>query len=141
MPTTKLRKARADKGIKRALRKMAPEDALAILKNQEETAEEQIVETKERVPGQVVGGLKTSWTRKDIETRFPIVEFLSEENIVITWNGVPYQLLQGATHYLPSVIRDAYLNHRRELRTSKTLPEDRGFTNIIDLGTGALPPE
>lgn len=140
--TTKVRKARAKKDVKRALRKIAPEDVEAILKGEKAIAEQKVVERKERVPGLVVEGVKTSWTRKDIEERFPVVEFLSEENIVITWNGVPYQLLQGATHYLPSVIRDTYLNHRKQLRMAgKASTEDRGFSTITDLGAGALPPE
>lgn len=138
----KVRKARAKKAVARAVQKIEPEEAKAILEEQTEVAEGKVVEAKKKAPGQTVDGVKVSWTKKDIEERFPIVELNSEETIRINWNGVEYQLLQGATHYVPSVIRDVYLQHRKALRTGgKSLPEGGGFSHTIELGAGALPPE
>jgi len=137
--TTKVRKARAAKDVKRAVRKLAPEDAKAILSGEEQVAEKKIVEAPQRKPGQTIEGAKVPWTRKDIEAISPIVEMISEENIKITWNGVTYQLLEGATHFIPAVIRDSYLRHRREMRLSgKSFGSGQGFDTVINLGAGAV---
>lgn len=142
MATTKIRKARAKKEVKHALRKLDPKDVEVILASERAIAQEKIADVSPRTPGQTVDGIKIAWTRRDITERFPTVELLSEENIVITWNGVPYQLLQGATHYVPSVIRDSYLRHRSEMRKAgKSLGEGSGFTPLINLGAGGLEPE
>lgn len=142
MATTKVRKHRAIKGVKQAIRKIAPEDAIAILAEATEKAEAKRDEGIKREPGMTIDGIKTPWTRRDIEERFEIVELLAEETVPIIWNGVTYQLIQGATHYVPSVIRDSYLRHRQGMRTAgKNLGEGSGFTAIVNLGAGALEPE
>lgn len=142
MATTRVRKHRAIKGVKQAIRKIDAEDAIAILEEATERAEVKKEEGLKREPGMTVDGAKIPWTRKDIEDRFLIVELLSEETVPITWNGVTYQLLQGATHYVPSVIRDSYLRHRGEMRKAgKNLGEGSGFNAIVNLGAGALEEE
>ncbi len=140
--TTKVRKAIAKKKVKRDLRKISPEDVKAIVEDIGEVAERKIEQGQARIPGATIDGMKIPWTRKDIEERFPIVELNSEETIQITWNGVTYQLLAGAIHYVPSVIRDSYLRHRRGLMESaKNIGKDSGFVTMVELGAGALPPE
>lgn len=141
--TTKLRKARAKKAVRHALRKVSPEDVATILGKETKIAEVKAEVQAEKVPGQIMAdtGTKVSWTKSDLEARFPIVELFSEENVKITWNGVVYQLLSGATHYVPSVIKDAYLQHRREARMAgKSMPTDSGFTTTVELGAGSLEP-
>ncbi len=142
MATTRLRKHRADKGGKQASRKIDAEDAIAILEEATEKAEVKREEGFKREPGMTFDGAKIPWTKKDIEERFPIVELLAEETVPIIWNGVTYQLIQGATHYVPNVIRDSYLRHRGEMRKAgKNLGEGSGFNAIVNLGAGALEEE
>lgn len=146
--TTKVRKARAKKDVKRAIRKIDPETVKEILSAEDETLEKKMEAWGSREPGQTVDGTsKVPWTVKEMEKRFPIVEMFSEENIKITWNGVPYQLYQNATHYVPNVIRDAYMRHRRQQSSAMTTQKlarelsSTGFETIVELGAGSLSPE
>lgn len=98
-------------------------------------------ERDERIPGKKVAGTKTMWTKKDIADRWPVVTFVPEETVKVTFQGVIYQLLAGAENHVPQVIRDQYyMCKRQERMAGKSLPET-GYVTTIDLGAGALPPE
>ena len=139
---TKVRKALATRKVKQAIRKIEPEVAKEILEA-EATRAEAKAEVTERRPGLTVGGHKIAWTYTDM-AQFPVVEVHSEENVKITWNGLDYQLLQGAIHYLPDVIAREYYNHRNQsVNASRNIKKDfaQGFETVIELGAGALPPQ
>ena len=126
--TSKVRKARADKGVKRALKRIAPEDVKEILQEAVEASDRQ-EQVQERYPGAKIGGQKVSWTLEEMRKRFPIVELESEITERITWNGVVFQLITGAIHYVPEPIRNEYIRIRRNQRKS-------GNLTSADLPTG-----
>jgi len=101
----------------------------------EEAVKEQ-EEIGERVPGKVVRGIKTPWTRADVDKIFPIVSLIPEQTIRVTYNGVSYQLIQDLEMVVPSVIRDIYNNSRKRVRQGTQIP---GV--FVEGGAGGLPPE
>ena len=111
--STKTRKIRADKGVKKALKKIAPEDVKEILESVLEE-EDKKVEIVAKYPGMKVNGQKVAWTYDEMKKRFPSVKFMSEINERITWNGVVFQLYAGAEHTVPEPIRNEYFRIRRE---------------------------
>ncbi len=138
--TTKVRKARARKQVKQALRKVEPELVKEITAEAVVKAEERVEEG--RHPGQTINAQKVAWTYKDMEERFETVELYSEENVRFTINGLAYQLLQGATHYIPEPVKTAYMLRRANQRTSGMhLAEDTGFVTMVHPGAGPLEPE
>ena len=84
-----------------------------VVKEQEETQ-------AERTPGKVIRGVKTSWTRGDVDRLFPSVTILPEETVPVTYNGVQYQLIADREMVVPSIIRDIYLEYRRRRRQGST---------------------
>ena len=102
----------------------------------EAVAEEVVTE---RIPGQVVHGLKTPWTYGDVDRAFPPCTIMPEETIPVTYNGVRYQLLSGVEMTVPTIIRDIYFEHRRRTRDAgKSL---KGMGIMVEAGAGGLPPE
>lgn len=94
-----------------------------------------------RVPGKVVKGQKTIWTYGDMVERFPIVSFVPDETIPLTWNGVKVQAYSGIEMHVPKPFYDIYRQHKSEqMKSAKSLP-DLGFESIVQLGAGALPPQ
>lgn len=139
---TKVRKALATKEVKRAIRKLEPEVVKEVLEAEAEKAERKIGAVTRR-PGMTVEGGKIPWTYSDME-RFPTVELHSEENVIITWNGLRYQLYQGGIHYVPDVIAREYYRHRHEPISQLKRVEagfDPSFITTIAPGAGPLPPE
>ncbi len=93
----------------------------------EEVIEER-VSGENRVPGKVVHGTKTPWTRADMDKAYGICEFTPDETIPVTVNGQMYQLIAGVGMIAPTIIRDTYLEHiRRNRRVGQGL-EQRGVT-------------
>lgn len=138
---TKVRKALATRKVQRAIRKIEPEVAQEILEA-EVTKAEQKAEVVERKPGQTVGGQKVAWTYSNM-TQFPTVELHAEETMQVIWNGLTYQLLQGAVHYVPDVIAREYYRHRNQLMNAgRNIKKNfaQGFETVIELGAGPLPP-
>ncbi len=111
-----------------------PEEVLETIA-QDMVAEEEA--EGERVPGKVVHGQKTSWTMKDIEAVFPVVEFTPEDTICITWNGVMRQFIAGVSMLVPTCFRDIYLDTKRRSRAKPDIVVSTGKINV-DLGAGAL---
>ena len=135
--TTK-QKVRATKGIKRAVKRLSEEERNDVLSNLDKPEES----PKERIPGQVVRGTKTTWTKADMDRIYGICEFTPEETVPITINGIRYQCIAGYTMLCPTIVKQVYENRKRVLRESgKVLPHDLGYETIVELGAGALPPE
>ena len=139
---TKVRKELTRRKIRRAIHKLPSEGKRELL--EEVLSITPALDTAKEAlrPGEhIESDRKKSWTYKDME-QFPRVQFMSEETVLVTWNGLRYQLITGAVHDLPLPIRDAYFNHRKELRDAgKSLPTDTGFVTEVFLGAGALEPE
>ncbi len=139
MPRTK--RTRAEKEIKATLARVAPEEVAGIL---ETAIEESIPRAQERLdksalPGQTVNGLKKPWTFEAIKKIFPIVSFIPEETICLTWNGVRQQCYSGVEMHTPKCFYDIYLRYRSETRKAAgALPRDMGFEVTIGIGAGAL---
>jgi hypothetical protein len=89
----------------------------------------------ERIPGKRVQGQKTTWTFKDCERMFPIVDFVSDETIPLNFQGIKVQLRSGVEYHLPSCFKKIYDDHRRAARPEAPPP---GVT--VELGAGPLPP-
>ena len=68
--------------------------------------------------------------------RFPIVDFVPDETIPLTWNGVKVQAHSGIEMHVPKPFYDLYNRHKREL-----LPKKAPFGVLVELGAGALAPE
>ena len=90
----------------------------------------------QRIPGRVIRGAKTPWTRRDVDNVFPPVTFIPEETIPVTYNGVRYQLFSDVEMTVPSIIRDIYVEHRRRARQSVT--QSLASIGVDILGQGGL---
>lgn len=90
----------------------------------------------ERMPGKIVMGTKTAWTFRDMCERFPIVSFIPDETIPLTWQGVRVQALSGIEMHVPRPFYELYNRHKAELRPHKSPP---GI--VVELGAGGLPAE
>ena len=90
----------------------------------------------ERIPGKVIRGVKTSWTRNDVDRLFPPVTILPEETIPVTYNGVQYQLIADREMVVPSIIRDIYLEYRRRRRQGST--RNLSVLDVKVVGQGGL---
>lgn len=102
----------------------------------ETTILEQEEESAERIPGRVIKGTKTPWTRKDVDNAFPLCTFTPDETLPVTYNGVRYQLISGLEMLAPSIIRDIYLDSRkRRMEAAKNM---RMLGVTVDPGVGAL---
>ncbi len=135
--STKTRKIRADKGVKKALKKIAPEDVKEILESVLEE-EDKRIEIVDKQPGTKVNGQKIAWTYEEMKKRFAPVTFISEMTERITWNGVVFQLYVGAEHTVPEPIRNEYFRIRREARGAGKLGSSdipTGITHYPGAGT------
>ena len=123
------------------MHKVKPEDKVEILNELKEEAEGQVVISTDRTPGSTTPeGNKVTWTHKDQVARYKIVELEPDETIALTINGVKYQLIAGARHYVPEPVKAAYDLRKRNMRTLPKLPRI-GFENVEDYGAGAMPPQ
>lgn len=73
-------------------------------------------------PGTIHHGLKVIWTYKKMCERFPIVSFVPEEHIPLTWNGVRVQAIANIEMHVPKPFYDMYIKHRRGVNLAKELP-------------------
>ena len=89
-----------------------------------------------RVPGRIVRGEKTSWTYQDMVKRFPIVSFIPDDTIPLTWNGVKVQAITGLEMHVPKPFYEIYQRRKASMRPQKAPP---GI--IVELGAGAFPAE
>ena len=138
---TKLRKVRAGRAVKRALRKIDPEAAQDILLEQSE-----VVTKKPHgklAPGETnpSTNTKVAWTWNELCARFPIHEVEAQETIQFNWNGIPFQFIAGAKHYVPEPIKDMYFQWLANRRQKPRIKSSTGFETIIELGAGPLEPE
>src|SRR5258706_10792756 len=79
-------------------------------------------------PGSPVPELrKIKWTRKDLETLFPMVEITPEFNLWVAPHNVGYQLLRRHRRLVPSIVRDAYEAEIARLENPFNVP---GLCNV-----------
>ena len=96
----------------------------------------------ERKPGMVIRGNKVPWTRKAQDEVYGVCEFVPDETLPVTVNGVGYQLLAGVPMMCPTIVRDIYYRSKRGARdAARALPTESGFESTVSLGAGALEPE
>ena len=134
---TVAQKVKASKRIKKATRRLSEEEKVEVLGGLDKEPET----PKERIPGQVVRGQKTTWTRHDMDRIYGVCEFTPEETLPITINGIRYQCIAGVTMLCPTIIQQNYNRRKAILRDgAKELPKELGYETIIHLGAGALPP-
>ena len=137
---TTTRAKRVKKSVKRDLtRIVAPEEAVEVIEEIKQELETKVEETpKGRVPGLTIGGSKTTYTYQDLVKIFPVVSFIPEETIRLTYQGVPVQAFSGIEMHVPKCFKDIYDRHRFELRQHSKNVKEAG---LLDLGVGELPPE
>lgn len=128
-----VRAKRVKRKVKRDLRSIvSPEEAKEVLEEIAEEVEKRVQETpKERIPGATVGGSKTAYGYGDLVRMFPIVTFIPEETILLTYQGVPVQAYNGVEMHVPECFKKIYDNHRKELREHARTIRAAG---LIDLG-------
>jgi len=134
------RAKRVKKSVKRDLtRIIAPKEAVEVIKEIKEELETKVEETpKGRVPGLTVGGTKTTYTYQDLVNIFPIVSFIPEETVPLTYQGVRVQAYYGVEMHVPKCFKDVYDHSRFEQRQRTKTVQEAG---LLDLGVGDLPPE
>ena len=93
-------------------------------------------ETGERRPGKTVRGTKTAWTYNDMLERFPVVSFIPDETLPLTYQGVKHYCHAGIESHVPKPFYDIYNRRKRELQPKNPPP---GI--LVELGAGALPAE
>ena len=131
-----VRKARAKKQIKRTLSRLSPEESKELLG---ETTVETPVPTG-RKPGQIIQGRKTIYTRRDLDNIYGLCEFTPDETIKVTVQGVPFQLIVGVSMIAPTIVKDIYEQHKKELRNAGKGFSESGYESIVALGAGSLEP-
>ncbi len=89
-----------------------------------------------RQPGKVIDGKKIPWTMKDMEARFPMVNFVPDETVPLTWNGVKVYAIAGIEIHAPKPFYDIWNHRKAELMKSPNFPGIQ-----VEAGAGALPPE
>lgn len=128
------RKVRVKRKVKRNLAlAMNPQDAkeiVAELAAEVETLPEQV----ERVPGATIDGNKVIWTYNAMCEKFPVVPFIPEETIPLTWNGVRVMAVNTVEMHVPKPFYDLYMKHRRGVNIKQALPA--GIT--LEQGAGLL---
>ncbi len=88
-------------------------------------------------PGMPVKGVgKVPWTMKEIEKVFPVVEYVPDETMPVTWNGVKIQCFAGVSQLMPSCFRDVMENRKRKMRRVNENVRNLGIT----IQSGALGP-
>ena len=136
------RKARVKKTIQRELKRATNvKEAQDIISELSAEVEKKVEEfTGKRIPGMTVGGSKVSYQWSDLMDMFPVVSFIPEETIPLTFQGVMVQALAGIEMHVPKCFKDIYDRHVRERRSAaKSIPH-LGYETTIALGAGALPP-
>ena len=136
------RKARVKKTVARELKRVtSPQEAQEIIEElQKEVAIAVETQPTKRVPGLTVGGTKTSYTFRDLCEMFPIVAFIPEETVGLTFQGIRVQALSGIELHAPSCFKKIYDNHRKAQREAGSKLPDTGYVPLVELGAGALPP-
>jgi hypothetical protein len=137
---TKLRKEKARRQVKQALRKVTPEDIDNILKEQEEIVTQQ-KETKKDEPGSTRPDsmTKVPWTWRALCDKYPIVEIFPQETEKFNYCGIDVQLIAGAVHYVPEPFKSEYLRKLSDRRRKPDVKNAQGFETIVELGAGPLP--
>jgi hypothetical protein len=101
-------------------------------------------EEKKGVPGTKLDrweatARKIPWTLKDFD-KYNKIEFVPEETIPITINGVTITMLNGYKMKVPEPFYGEYIEWRNRQRSqSKPIATDRGIVTVAP-GAGALPP-
>lgn len=87
-------------------------------------------------PGMIVrhgkGKRKIPYTMKDLRELFPMVTFIPEENVPVTYNGITVYLQADQEVTIPSCFKTVYDDHRRLDRLAARHP--------LRTGIGALEP-
>ena len=119
----------------------AAEMAAEIADAAEEKADRTAVALAERIPGTIINGKKVPWTEKALRERgHVVVDWVSEETVLLSWQNLQYQCIAGATCHAWDVFKQVYDSHRREMRASVKHLTETGLVGVIELGAGALPP-
>ena len=131
--------------LENIIRQMPAEDAAEVAAELAEATEQRATATAmaiaDRIPGTIINGKKVPWTEKALRERgHVIVDFVSEETILLSWQNLQYQCIAGATCHAWDVFKQVYDSHRREMRASTRHLTETGLVGVIELGAGALPP-
>jgi len=138
-----VRSERIKRRVKRSLKQVPKEELQKVVEEVIDEADselDEIVFPKGAQPGDVINGFKVGWTESELNKRFPIVKFIPEETIPITWNGIRYQCFAQVEMHVPEPVKEIYDRHRREQARATVNLEADGFVPIINLGAGALEP-
>ncbi len=140
----KVKATRVKRKVERDLKRVrTPEEAMEIAERASEVARQRVLDEPEtRVPGLTIAGAKTSWTKRDLEEKFPLVTWTPEETIPLCFNGVHYQAFMGFEWVTPSCIKSIYDNHRKVKMQQGALLQQANIQGGFQLiGEGGLPPE
>ena len=136
------RKPRAKRLIKNAVRKLRPEEVKEALGEVREELEAAQPQARDRVPGAIIAGYKTIYTRTDLDRVYGITTFTPQKTIPVTLQGQLYQLLEGIEITCPKGVQVIYERHlERERQAGRKIADMSGFITEISLGAGPLPPE
>ena len=134
------RKERVKRTISRELKHVSPSEAQEIVTElKPELKAKAKSQPVERVPGLTIAGSKTTYTYRDLCEMFPIVSFIPEETIPLTFQGVSVQAIEGLEMHVPECYKRIYDNHRKALREAGKSLISMGYPTIIELGAWALP--
>lgn len=103
-----------------------------------ERAIEEELKNQERIPGRVVNGQKTPFTDADLVAIHGITTFIPEETVMVSCNGVRYQLFADREMTVPKNIYNQYTEYRRRKRQSV---RNLAALGIESLGAGGLSPD
>ncbi|KKL71581.1 hypothetical protein LCGC14_2093520 [marine sediment metagenome] len=108
MPTVRAEKTK--RKVKRAMKKITiPAEAREVAAELLRDAEIKVETTPTgRVPGLTIGATKTTYNYQDLVRMFPIVSFIPEETIPLTFQGVKVQAYVGIEMHVPKCFKDIF---------------------------------
>ena len=129
--------------IKKEVETMAKEmddktqDAIQVIA---EAIKTEVEEVQERRPGMKIKGYKVPFTYDWVNKTFAKVTFIPDETVVITWQGLSWQLRENEEVTVPSIVKQEFDKHKKAIRNaSKGVSTSYGYSPVI--GVGALTEE
>ena len=129
-------KRRVKRETRRAMTPLEAKEAVAEVAQEMDDGIKPAITSLEsgRQPGSIIGDTKVIYTYNDLVRMFPIVDFVPEANVPLTFQGVKVQAYAGVEMHVPKCFKDIYDKSRR--RNPEMRRELRDMGIHIEEGAG-----
>ena len=135
------RQVLATRKAKRQLKGESAATVQAVAEEIAELAEGRTEQEANLKAGTIIGDRKIPYTRKDLDEIYGTTEFIPDETIPITLQGIRFQMVAGRETCVPKEVKAIWDRRKRMLANPSTTLGDRGYATVVEHGAGALPPE